>query len=67
MRETGLRQRGAVDSRFRGNEIEGLSGGLLVSKSGEPPPGKTRLSDWLDENGDRMETLHSLELDRHYR
>ena len=33
-----------------GDEIEGLSGDLLVSKSGEPPPGKTRLSDRLDGN-----------------
>ena len=60
----GLLVRDIVLSR---DEIEGLSGDLLVSKSGAPPPGKTRLSDWLDEHGDRLGTAYSSELDRHYR
>ena len=60
----GLFVRDIVLSR---DEIEGLSGDLLVSRSGEPPPGKTRLADWLDENGDRLGTAYSSELDRHYR
>ncbi len=49
------------------DEIEGLTGDLLVSKSGEPPPGKTRLSDWLDENAARLGVRYASELDRHYR
>ena len=60
----GLLVRDIVLSR---DEIEGLAGDLLVSKSGEPPPGKTRLADWLDENGPRLGTAYSSELDRHYR
>ena len=49
------------------DEIEGLAGDLLVSKSGEPPPGTTRLSDWLDDNAHRLGNSYSSELDRHYR
>ncbi len=49
------------------DEIEGLTGDLLVSKSGEPPPGETRLSDWLDENAARLGSRYASELDRHYR
>ena len=49
------------------DEIEGLAGDLMVSKSGEPPPGATHLSDWLDENAHRLGTSYSSELDRHYR
>ena len=60
----GLLVRDIVLSR---DEVEGLAGDLLVSKSGEPPPGKTRLADWLDENGDRLGRSYSSELDRHYR
>ena len=60
----GLLVRDIVLSR---DEIEGLAGDLLVSKSGEPPPGTTRLSDWLDENAHHLGTSYSSELDRHYR
>ena len=60
----GLLVRDIVLSR---DEIEGLAGDLLVSKSGEPPPGTTRLSDWLDENARHLGTSYSSELDRHYR
>ncbi len=49
------------------DEMEGLAGDLLVSKSGEPPPGKTHLTDWLDENGAGLGMSYSSELDRHYR
>jgi NADH dehydrogenase len=60
----GLLVRDIVLSR---DEIEGLAGDLLASNSGEPPPGATRLSDWLDENAHRLGTSYSSELDRHYR
>ena len=50
------------DTALPREEIDGLSAGLLVSKSGEPPAHKTRMSDWLDEIGARYES----EPDRHY-
>ena len=49
------------------DEMAGLTGDLLVSKSPNPPPGKTRLSDWLDENAEALGNEYSSELDRHYR
>ena len=49
------------------DELAGLTGDLLVSKSNEPPPGETRLADWLDENADRLGARYASELDRHYR
>ena len=49
------------------DELVGLTGDLLVSKSAAPPPGETRLSDWLDENADTLGREYSSELDRHYR
>ncbi len=49
------------------DEIDGLSAGLLVSKSGAPPPCDTRLSDWLEENGARLGASYANELARHYR
>ena len=49
------------------DEIEGLAGDLLVSYSGETPPGTTHLADWLDGNADRLGKQYSSELDRHYR
>ncbi len=36
------------------DEIRGLSRGLLVSRSGEPAPCPTRLSEWLDEHSDQL-------------
>ena len=49
------------------DEMVGLTGDLLVSKSAAPPPGQTRLSDWLDENAETLGREYSSELDRHYR
>lgn len=49
------------------DEIDGLMADLLVSKSGEPPPGSTRLSDWLDANAHTLGKGYESELDRHYR
>lgn len=49
------------------DEMAGLTGDLLVSKSPNPPPGKTRLADWLDENAEALGSEYSSELDRHYR
>ncbi len=49
------------------DEMAGLTGDLLVSKSGDPPPGETRLADWLDENAETLGREYSSELDRHYR
>ena len=49
------------------DEMAGLTGDLLVSKSPNPPPGKTRLTDWLDENAEALGNEYSSELERHYR
>ena len=49
------------------DEMAGLTGDLLVSKSEDPPPGETRLADWLDENANRLGARYASELDRHYR
>ena len=49
------------------DELAGLTGDLLVSKSNDPPPGETRLADWLDENADRLGARYASELERHYR
>ena len=49
------------------DEMAGLTGDLLVSKSEDPPPGETRLADWLDENAARLGARYASELDRHYR
>jgi len=49
------------------DELAGLTGDLLVSKSNDPPPGETRLEDWLDENADRLGARYESEMDRHYR
>ena len=48
------------------DEIEGLTADLLVSKSGEPPPGTTRLSEWLDDNARLLGNEYASELERHY-
>jgi uncharacterized protein YbjT (DUF2867 family) len=47
------------------DEVEGLMANLLVSDG--PPTGQTRLSDWLDENADRVGARYASELSRHYR
>ena len=48
-------------------EVDGLTAGLLVSKSGAPPMGTTRLTDWLDDNADGLGAQYANELARHYR
>ena len=47
------------------DEVEGLMENLLVSKN--PPTGKTRLSDWLNQHADIVGTQYASELNRHYR
>jgi NADH dehydrogenase len=47
------------------DEVEGLIANLLVSKN--PPTGKTRLSDWLNQHADTIGTHYASELNRHYR
>lgn len=47
------------------DEVEGLMASLLVSEGA--PTGRTRLSDWLAENADRVGTRYASELSRHYR
>jgi NADH dehydrogenase len=45
-------------------EVDGLMAGLLVSN--EPPRGKIRLADWLEQNKDRVGTSYASEIKRHY-
>lgn len=45
-------------------EVDGLMAGLLVSK--QPPRGKTRLADWLEENKDRVGVEYASEIKKHY-
>ncbi len=45
-------------------EVDGLMANLLVSK--ESPTGKTKLSAWLTQNGDRIGARYASELGRHY-
>src|SRR3989339_860124 len=47
------------------DEVEGLLANLLVSKN--PPTGKTRLSDWLNQHADTIGAHYASELNRHYR
>jgi NADH dehydrogenase len=49
------------------DELDGLTADLLVSKPGEPPPGATRLSDWLDTHASELGARYASELDRHYK
>ena len=46
------------------NEIQGLMSNLLVSKSS--PTGQTCLSDWLEQNADRIGVSYISDLQRHY-
>ncbi len=48
------------------DEIKGLSAGLLVSRSGAEPPGKTRLTEWLDQHGAALGRRYASEIRRHY-
>ncbi len=45
-------------------EVDGLMAGLLVSK--EPPLGKIRLADWLEQNKDRVGARYASEIKKHY-
>jgi nucleoside-diphosphate-sugar epimerase len=47
------------------DELHGLMANLLVSD--DPPTGKTRLSDWLDEHAALLGRRYASELSRHYR
>jgi len=47
------------------DEIQGLMSNLLVSKS--PPTGQTRLSEWLEQNADKVGANYISDLQRHYR
>ena len=47
------------------DEIQGLMSNLLVSES--PPTGQTRLSDWLEQNADRVGASYISDLQRHYK
>lgn len=46
------------------DEVYGLMSNLLVS--GNPPTGRTRLSDWLADNAERIGVTYASELGRHY-
>lgn len=46
-------------------EVDGLMAGLLVSD--KEPVGRTKLSDWLKQNADRVGTKYASELNRHFR
>lgn len=46
-------------------ELEGLMANLLVSKN--PPTGKARLSEWLDQNASCVGIKYASELGRHFR
>jgi uncharacterized protein YbjT (DUF2867 family) len=45
-------------------EVDGLMAGILVSK--EPPRGKTRLADWLEENKNNVGARYASEIKKHY-
>ena len=45
-------------------EVDGLMAGLLVSK--ESPRCKTRFTDWLDDNKDKVGVKYASELKKHY-
>ena len=47
------------------NEITGLSRNLFVSNSSSLPPAPTRLSEWLEENGDKLGRDYASEVARH--
>lgn len=47
------------------DEIKGLTSNLLVSE--QAPTGETRLSEWLQENAERVGTRYASEVERHYR
>jgi len=60
----GLLVRDVVLSR---DELKCLMDGLLVSRSDGPPPGKTKLSEWVAANASGLGRGYTSELRRHYR
>ncbi|MDE0267680.1 MAG: NAD(P)H-binding protein [Acidimicrobiaceae bacterium] len=48
------------------DEIKGLCADLMVSKSSAPAPAKTKLSEWLDNNGSDLGLHYASEIQRHY-
>ena len=48
------------------DEIKGLSRGLLVSKSDQPAPAPTRLTEWLERNAPHLGNSYANEVARHY-
>ena len=46
-------------------EVDGLMAGLLVSKA--PSLGRTRLTDWLEANKDKVGARYASEIGRHYK
>ena len=60
----GLLVRDVVLSR---DELKCLMDGLLVSRSDAPPPGKTKLSEWVAANASGLGMGYTSELRRHYR
>jgi nucleoside-diphosphate-sugar epimerase len=52
------------DTVLTPEEVDGLMAGLLVSK--DPPLGRTRLADWLEENKDKVGARYASEIRRHY-
>jgi uncharacterized protein YbjT (DUF2867 family) len=53
------------DVTLTDDEVTGLMADLLISK--EPPTGHTRLSEWLNQNADKVGARYASELARHYR
>ena len=49
------------------DEIKGLERDLLVSRSPGPAPCRTRLSEWLEQNGPKLGRKYASETARHYR
>lgn len=47
------------------DELGALMGELLISKN--PPAGKIRMGDWLDQNADRLGRRYASEFNRHFR
>ena len=62
-RALGLLLRDIVITR---DEIRGLERNLLASRSPILLPCPTRLSQWLDQNAERLGTAYANELSRHY-
>ena len=55
------------DIVFTRDELKGLSRGLLVSRSNEPAPCPTRLSEWLRDHRNHLGRHYANEIKRHYK